>query len=42
MQGVEVVKVDEFMHLGSTSQRSGQCTRELKKKRVQAGWRGWR
>ncbi|XP_051790978.1 uncharacterized protein LOC127529870 [Erpetoichthys calabaricus] len=41
MQGVELVKVDEFKYLGSTVQSNGGCGREVKK-RVQAGWNGWR
>ncbi|KAI5102348.1 hypothetical protein C0J45_7700, partial [Silurus meridionalis] len=34
-------KVEEFRYLGSTVQRNGECVREVKK-RVQAGWSGWR
>ncbi|KAJ8333822.1 hypothetical protein SKAU_G00411410 [Synaphobranchus kaupii] len=41
MQGVEVAKVDEFKYLGSTVQSNGDCDKEVKK-RVQAGWCGWR
>ncbi|XP_051788831.1 uncharacterized protein LOC127529414 [Erpetoichthys calabaricus] len=41
MQGVELVKVDEFKYLGSTVHSNGDCGREVKK-RVQAGWNGWR
>ena len=41
MQGEEVVKVDDFKYLGSTVQSNGECGREVKK-RVQAGWNGWR
>ena len=41
MQGVEVSKVDEFKYLGSTIQSNGECSREVKR-RVQAGWNGWR
>ena len=41
LQGVEVVKVDGFKYLGSTVQSNGECGREVKK-RVQAGWSGWR
>ncbi|KAJ8381504.1 hypothetical protein SKAU_G00022820 [Synaphobranchus kaupii] len=41
MQGVEVARVDEFKYLGSTVQSNGECGREVKK-RVQAGWSGWR
>ena len=36
-----VSRVKEFKHLGSTVQESGSCEREVKK-RVQAGWNGWR
>ncbi|KAK4307254.1 hypothetical protein Pmani_020967 [Petrolisthes manimaculis] len=42
LQGVEVAKVNEFKYLGSTVQSNGECGREVKKKRVQAGWSGWR
>ena len=41
MQGEEVAKVEDFKYLGSTVQSNGQCGREVKK-RVQAGWNGWR
>ena len=41
MQGVGLVKVDEFKYLGSTVESNGECRREVKK-RVQAGWSGWR
>ncbi|MCY0699169.1 hypothetical protein OVX40_29465, partial [Klebsiella pneumoniae] len=41
LQGEEVEKVEEFRYLGSTGQSSGECFREVKK-RVQAGWSGWR
>ena len=41
LQGVEVARVDEFKYLGSTVQSNGECGREVKK-RVQAGWSGWR
>ena len=41
LQGVEVGKVDGFKYLGSTVQSNGECGREVKK-RVQAGWSGWR
>ena len=34
-------RVKEFKYLGSTVQESGGCAREVKK-RVQAGWNGWR
>ena len=41
MKGEEVAKVDDFKYLGSTVQSNGECGREVKK-RVQAGWNGWR
>ena len=41
MQGEEVAKVDDLKYLGSTVQSNGECGREVKK-RVQAGWNGWR
>ena len=34
-------RVKEFKYLGLTVQESGSCEREVKK-RVQAGWNGWR
>ena len=34
-------RVKEFKYLGSTVQESGSCERKVKK-RVQAGWNGWR
>ena len=37
----QVPRVKEFKYLGSTVQESGGCEREVKK-RVQAGWNGWR
>ena len=37
MQGEEVAKVEDFKYLGSTVQSNGEV-----KKRVQAGWNGWR
>ncbi|MCJ8736407.1 hypothetical protein PDJAM_G00257740 [Pangasius djambal] len=40
-QGEEVKKVQEFKYLGSTVQSNGVCGKEVKK-RVQAGWNGWR
>ncbi|KAK3512437.1 hypothetical protein QTP70_009855 [Hemibagrus guttatus] len=40
-QGEEVKKVQEFKYLGSTVQSNGECRKEVKK-RVQAGWNGWR
>ncbi|KAI5109063.1 hypothetical protein C0J45_0460, partial [Silurus meridionalis] len=36
-----VEKVEEYRYLGSTVQSNGECVREVKK-RVQAGWSGWR
>ncbi|KAK3548948.1 hypothetical protein QTP70_021670, partial [Hemibagrus guttatus] len=41
LQGEEVKKVQEFQYLGSTVQSNGECGKEVKK-RVQAGWNGWR
>ena len=41
MQGEEVAKVEDFKYLGSTVQSNGKCGREVKK-RVHAGWNGWR
>ena len=41
MQGEEVEKVEDFKYLGSTVQSNAECGREVKK-RVQAGWNGWR
>ncbi|XP_051781188.1 uncharacterized protein LOC127527216, partial [Erpetoichthys calabaricus] len=41
MQGVELAKVDEFKYVISTVQSNGDCGREVRK-RVQAGWNGWR
>ncbi|KAK3527512.1 hypothetical protein QTP86_024294, partial [Hemibagrus guttatus] len=41
LQGEEVKKVQEFKYLGSTVQNNGECGKEVKK-RVQAGWNGWR
>ncbi|MCJ8736039.1 hypothetical protein PDJAM_G00254220 [Pangasius djambal] len=41
LQGEEVKKVQEFKYLGSTVQSNGDCGKEVKK-RVQAGWNGWR
>ena len=37
----EVAKVEDFKYLGSTVQRNGEGESEVKK-RVQAGWNGWR
>ncbi|KAK3548966.1 hypothetical protein QTP70_022654, partial [Hemibagrus guttatus] len=41
LQGEEAKKVQEFKYLGSTVQSNGECGKEVKK-RVQAGWNGWR
>ena len=41
MENKKVPRVKEFKYLGSTVQESGGCEREVKK-RVQAGWNGWR
>ena len=41
LQGAEVVKVDDFKYLGSTVQSHGDCGSECRK-RMQAGWSGWR
>ncbi|KAK3542059.1 hypothetical protein QTP86_011360 [Hemibagrus guttatus] len=41
LQGEEVKKVQEFKYLGSTVQSNAECGKEVKK-RVQAGWNGWR
>ena len=41
MEDAKVPRVKEFKYLGSTVQESGSCEREVKK-RVQAGWKGWR
>ena len=41
MEDTKVPRVTEFKYLGSTVQESGGCEREVKK-RVQAGWNGWR
>ncbi|KAK3523637.1 hypothetical protein QTP70_005839 [Hemibagrus guttatus] len=41
LQGEEVKKLQEFKYLGSTVQSNGECGKEVKK-RVQAGWNGWR
>ncbi|KAK3525616.1 hypothetical protein QTP70_000930 [Hemibagrus guttatus] len=41
LQGEEVKKVQDFKFLGSTVQHNGECGKEVKK-RVQAGWNGWR
>ena len=41
MEDKKVPKVKEFKYLGSAMQESGVCERKAKK-RVQAGWNGWR
>ena len=41
MEDTKVPRVKEFKYLGSTVQESSGCEREVKK-RVQAGWNGWR
>ena len=41
MEDTKVPRVKEFKYLGSTVQESDNCEREVKK-RVQAGWNGWR
>ena len=41
MEDTKVPRVQKFKYLGSTVQESGSCEREVKKK-VQAGWNGWR
>ena len=41
MEDTKVPRVKELKYLGSTVQESGGCEREVKK-RVQAGWNGWR
>ena len=41
MEDTKVPRVKEFKYLGSTVQESDNCEREIKK-RVQAGWNGWR
>ncbi|KAK3532125.1 hypothetical protein QTP86_008586 [Hemibagrus guttatus] len=41
LQGEEVKKVQELKYLGSTVQSNGECGKEVKK-RVQAGWNGWK
>ena len=41
MEDTKVPRVKEFKYLGSTVQESGDCEMEVKK-RVQAGWNGWR
>ena len=41
MEDTKVPRVKKFKYLGSMVQESGGCKREVKK-RVQAGWNGWR
>ena len=41
MEDTKVPRVKEFKYLGSTVKESSGCEREVKK-RVQAGWNGWR
>ena len=41
MEDTKVPRVKEFKYLGPTVQESGGCEMEVKK-RVQAGWNGWR
>ena len=41
MEDTKVPRVKEFKYLGSMVQESGDCDREVKK-RVQAGWNGWK
>ena len=41
MEDTKMPRVKEFKYLGSTVQESNSCEREVKK-RVQAGWYGWR
>ena len=41
MEDTKVPRVKEFKYLGSTVQESGSCERKVKR-RVQAGWNGWR
>ena len=41
MEDTKVPRLKEFKYLGSIVQKSGSCEREVKK-RVQAGWNGWR
>ena len=41
MKDTKVPRVKEFKYLGSTMQERGDYEREVKK-RVQAGWNGWR
>ena len=41
MEDTKVPRVKEFKYLGSTVQENCSCEREVKR-RVQAGWNGWR
>ena len=41
MDDIKVPRVKEFKYLGLTMQENGGCEREVKK-RVQAGWNGWK
>ena len=41
MEDTKVPRVKKFKYFGSMVQESGGCEREVKK-RVQAGWNGWR
>ena len=41
MEDTKVPRVKEFKYLKSTVKESGSCEREVKR-RVQAGWNGWR
>ena len=41
IKDTKVPRVKEFMYVGSTVQESVSCEREVKK-RVQAGWNGWK
>ena len=41
MEDTKVPRIKEFKYLGSTVQESGGCKTEVKR-RVQAGWNGWR
>ena len=41
MEDTKVPRVKKFNYLGSMFQESGSCEREVKK-RMQAGWNGWR
>ena len=41
MEDTKVPRIKEFKYLGSMVQESGGCEGEVKK-RVQAGWNGWR